>query len=208
MNDRIPSLWEEKLAADPGHSQWYVERFRTLVAEGSDIVGEARTVDAMVARGSRILDAGCGFGRVGGHLASVGHTVVGVDVDPTLIDAACQDHPAVTWLVGDLSRLDLEAHGIPELFDAIVCAGNVLPFAAPSTRQDVLRGFARHLRPGGRAIVGFGTDRGYAVPEFLAHVAGAGLQPELLLATWDLVPWSEGGDFIVAILRRAEVAAG
>ncbi len=89
-----------------------------------------------------------------------------------------------------------------------MCAGNVLPFAAPSTRQDVLRGFARHLRSGGRAIVGFGTDRGYAVPEFLAHVAGAGLQPELLLATWDLVPWSEGGDFIVAILRRAEVAAG
>ena len=208
MSDRIPSLWEEKFAADPGHSRWYVERFRALLAEGSDIVGEARTVDAMVARGSRILDAGCGFGRVGGHLASVGHTVVGVDVDPTLIDAARADHPDVTWLVGDLARLDLAAHGIPEPFDAIVCAGNVLPFAAPATRQDVLRGFARHLRPGGRAIVGFGTDRGYAVSEFRAHVTGAGLQAELLLATWDLVPWTDGSDFIVAILRRAEVASG
>jgi SAM-dependent methyltransferase len=119
-----------------------------------------------------------------------------------------QDHPAVTWLVGDLSRLDLEARGIPELFDAIVCAGNVLPFAAPSTRQDVLRGFARTCVPGGRAIVGFGTDRGYAVPEFRAHAAGAGFQPELLLPPGTCVPWSEGGDFIVAILRRAEVAAG
>ena len=79
---------------------------------------------------------------------------------------------------------------------------------AAQTIANNLRGFARHLRPGGRAIVGFGTDRGYAVSEFRAHVTGAGLQAELLLATWDLVPWTDDSDFIVAILRRAEVASG
>ena len=201
--ERIPTLWEAKLAADPGHSRWYIDRFRGLVADGMDIVGEGRTIDAMVPRGSRILDAGCGFGRVGGYLASVGHTVVGVDVDPTLIEAAREDHPAATWIAGDLAGLDLGAHGIPEPFDAIVCAGNVLPFAAPSTRGEILSRFARHLAPGGRAVVGFGTDREYAVPEFLGHGDAAGLMPELLLSTWDLVPYRADADFIVAILRRA-----
>jgi len=65
---------------EPGHSQWYIERFRTMAAEGADLGGEARLVDAMVARGSRILDAGCGPGRIGAHLHDAGHTVVGVDV--------------------------------------------------------------------------------------------------------------------------------
>lgn len=37
----------------PGHSQWYIERFRTMAADGADLVGEARLVDAMVPRGAR-----------------------------------------------------------------------------------------------------------------------------------------------------------
>ena len=32
------------------------------------------------------------------------------------------------WLVGDLSELDLAAAGYPDLFDAIVVAGNVMTF--------------------------------------------------------------------------------
>ena len=60
-----PSGWMVKVAADPGHSSWYVERFRKMAAAGDDLAGEARLVDAMVPRGSRILDAGCGPGRVG-----------------------------------------------------------------------------------------------------------------------------------------------
>ncbi len=52
-----------------GHSQWYVDRFRTLAAEGADLEGEARLVDAMRPRGARILDAGCGPGRLAGRAA-------------------------------------------------------------------------------------------------------------------------------------------
>ena len=54
----------------PEHSQWYIDRFRQMAAEGVDLAGEARLLDAMVVPGSRILDAGCGPGRVGGELAS------------------------------------------------------------------------------------------------------------------------------------------
>ena len=63
------------------------------------------------------------------------------------------------------------------------------------------------MTPGGRVVVGFGTDREYAVTSFLADIEASGLTPELLLATWDLVPYRDGADFIVAILRRVGVTA-
>lgn len=204
MSGRTPSQWEELTAADPAHSTWYVERFRTMAAEGADIVGEARLIDAMLARGSRVLDAGCGPGRIGGHLHDAGHTVVGVDVDPVLIAAAEQDHPGPTWLVGDLAELDLPGRGVAADFDAIVCAGNVMTFLAPSTRTAVLTAFARHLAPTGRAVVGFGADRGYEFSEFLADAESAGLTTDLRLGTWDLRPFTADSDFQVAVFSRAE----
>ena len=197
-----PSSWTRLTEENPQHSAGYIRRWRDLAAQGMDILGEARTVDAMVARGSRVLDAGCGQGRVGGHLASLGHEVVGVDVDPVLIAEAEARHPGARWVVSDLAELDLPAHGIVEPFDAIVSAGNVMTFLAPSTRREVLRRLLAHLRPDGRAAIGFGADRGYAFDDFLADAAATGWTPDLLLSTWDLRPFSPDADFLVAILRH------
>ncbi len=197
------SLWMQKVEADPGHSDWYVERFRTMARAGHDLAGEARLVDAMVPRGARILDAGCGPGRVGGALARAGHEVVGVDVDPALIAAAEEDHPGPHWLVGDLAELDLSSAGEPEPFDVIVSAGNVMTFLAPSTRAEVVRRLAHHLAEDGRAVIGFGAGRGYDFATFLADAEQAGLTPDLLLSTWDLRPWRQDSDFLVALLSPA-----
>lgn len=197
------SEWIRKVAADPGHSHWYVKRFRDMAEAGQDLAGEARLVDAMLARGSRVLDAGCGSGRVGAHLHAAGHTVVGVDVDPVLIAAAEADHPGPTWLVGDLAELDLPAQGLADPFDVVVCAGNVMPFLAASTREEVLRRLHRHLHPGGRAAIGFGLDRGYPAERFLDDARLAGFDVDLTLSTWDLQPLNADSGFLVAILSRA-----
>jgi SAM-dependent methyltransferase len=197
------SAWVRMTQEDPAHSAAYIQRFRDLAAQGMDLVGEARTVDTMLRRGSRVLDAGCGPGRVGAYLAEVGHEVVGVDVDPELIAAAEADHPGPRWLVGDLATLDLPAQGIPEPFDAIVCAGNVMTFLAPSTRGAVLQRFRAHVREDGRAAIGFGAGRGYGFDEFLADARAAGWAPDLLLSTWDLRPFAPDADFLVAVLRPA-----
>ncbi|OBJ25932.1 SAM-dependent methyltransferase [Mycobacterium colombiense] len=197
------SYWMQKVAADPGHSQWYIERFRAMARAGDDLAGEARFVDAMAPRGARILDAGCGPGRLGGYLATVGHRVVGVDVDPALIEAAEQDYPGPRWLVGDLAELDLPARGIAEPFDVIVSAGNVMAFLAPSTRIQVLSRLRAHVADDGRAAIGFGAGRDYEFDEFLNDAVDAGFAPDLLMSTWDMRPFTDDSDFLVALLRPA-----
>lgn len=191
----------DQVAANPDHSSWYVERFRSMAAAGRDLAGEARLLDAMLERGARVLDAGCGPGRVGAELARRGHDVVGVDVDPVLIEAAVQDHPGPRWIVEDLAELDLPARGVEQRFDAVVCAGNVMTFLAPSTRGEVLRRLRGHVSDDGRVVIGFGAGRGYEFSDFLADAGRAGLEPDLLLSTWDLRPWREDSDFLVAVLR-------
>ncbi|MGY1807629.1 class I SAM-dependent methyltransferase [Blastococcus sp. SYSU D00669] len=197
------STWVRITQQDPGHSAAYVQRFRDMAAAGADLGGEARLVDALVPRASRILDAGCGPGRVGAVLHAAGHEVVGVDVDPVLIAAAEEDHPGPTWLVGDLAELDLPARGIPAEFDAIVCAGNVMTFLAPTTRRQVLARLRAHVAPSGRAAIGFGGGRGYDFAEFLADAAAAGWAQDLLLSTWDLRPFPGESGFLVALLAPA-----
>lgn len=191
------NLWLRQIEENPGHSQRYIQRFRDLAARGTDLNGEARLIDAMVGRGARILDAGCGTGRVGGRLATLGHDVTGVDLDPELIAEAVAQHPGAGWQVGDLAELKLAEPP----FDLIVCAGNVVTFVAPGTRVEVLRRFRDHLADGGRAVIGFGAGRGYETAEFLTDAEAAGLTPDLLLGTWDLRPYHPAADFLVAVLR-------
>jgi len=197
------SIWMQKVAADPGHSQWYIDRFRAMARAGDDLSGEGRFVDAMAPRGAHILDAGCGPGRVGGYLAGAGHRVVGVDVDPALIEAAQQDYPGPQWLVGDLAELDLSARGIRDPFDVIVSAGNVVTFVAPSTRVQVLSRLRAHVKDDGRVVLGFGAGRDYEFGDFFADADSAGLTSDLLLSTWDLRPFSSDSEFLVAVLRPA-----
>ena len=49
------SIWMQKVAADPGHSRWYVERFRAMARAGDDLSGEARFVDAMALRDQHMV---------------------------------------------------------------------------------------------------------------------------------------------------------
>ena len=97
----------------------------------------------------------------------------------------------------------LPAAGVPEAFHAIVCAGNVMTFLAESTRLEVLRRMRAHVRDDGRAAIGFGAGRGYEFADFLSDAAAAGWAPDLLLSTWDLRPFTDDADFLVALLRPA-----
>ncbi|MGN6600634.1 MAG: class I SAM-dependent methyltransferase [Actinomycetes bacterium] len=196
-----PTRWATVHGED--HSRWYVDRFRRMAAEGADLEGEARLLDAVVGRGSRILDGGCGGGRVGAALSARGHHVVGVDADPLLIEAAREDHPQVRWLVMDLTALDPGELRLSEdgAFDAAIVPGNVLPYAAEGTQGQILRQLGGVVRSDGVVVVGFGAGRGYWVDEWEPDVASSGLVEEQRFATWDLRPWRRDSDFLVSVLR-------
>lgn len=198
-SDAPPPRWVT--AHGPEHSHWYVERFRQMAADGADLAGEARLVDALVPVRSRLLDAGCGPGRVGAELQARGHTVVGVDIDPVLIAAAVEDHPGPTWVVADLATLDLTETEGYQPFDGAVVAGNVMPYLAPGTGAQALTAIVRHLRPDAPIAVGFGLDRGYTLDAFDADAQLAGLRLENRFATWDLRAWTPHSPFAVTVLR-------
>jgi 2-polyprenyl-3-methyl-5-hydroxy-6-metoxy-1,4-benzoquinol methylase len=195
VSDARPRWFTEH---DGDHSQWYVDRFRALAAEGKDLAGEARFLDALVPRNSRVLDAGCGTGRLSGALHERGHTVVGVDVDPVLIEAAGGDYPGPRYAVADLATLEFDE----EPFDAALLAGNVLVFVAPGSEVDVLRRIGAHLKPDGVLVSGFATDREYTLDAYDRDIAGAGLVLEHRFATWELRPWQADATWAVSVLRR------
>jgi SAM-dependent methyltransferase len=173
-----------------------------MAAEGADLVGEARLVDAMTPRRARILDAGCGPGRHGAYLYAQGHHVVGVDADPTLIAAADEDYPGPRWLVADLADLDLAAEGERDPFDAALLAGNVMLFVAPGTEAAVLRSVGRHVADDGFVITGFHVNRDLTLGAFDRAIAEANLRVEHRFATWDLRAWHDDADFAVTVLRH------
>ena len=168
-----PSAWVRMTQEDPEHSAAYIQRFRNLAGAGHGPGGRgaAGRRDAAAAGRGCSTPAAVRAGSAGTSLG-VGHDVVGVDVDPVLIAAAEEDHPGPRWLVGDLAELDLPAPGIAEPFDAIVCAGNVMAFLAPSTRgAPCCAGCGRTCADDGRAAIGFGAGRGYDFDDFLADAA-------------------------------------
>lgn len=196
------SKWADAVANNPEHSAWYVKRFRELAANGTDLVGEARLIDAMAPRGATILDAGCGPGRHAGYLHAAGHTVVGVDLDPVLIEAAEEDFPGPRYVVGDLADVVLP-DDVPQQFDLVFSAGNVMGFLHPETRQDALATIAGWLKPDGRAVIGYGAGRGYDFDDFARDAATSGLLLKQAFSTWDLQLFTAESQFLVAVLHRA-----
>ena len=133
------TLWEQQVVGE----RWtfYADRFGKLFADGSDVEGEARFVDAMLPRGAAVLDAGCGTGRIANALHQMGHRVVGVDKDAGLIAIAQQRYPDVRYLACDLYLLSpsqLETVEAPSEFDVIALPGNVMVYMAPGTQRRVL----------------------------------------------------------------------
>lgn len=187
-----------------GHSQWFIERFRALEAEGADLLGEARFADMLADRGSRILDAGCGAGRMAAALHEAGHVAYGVDVDPELIAAAESDHPGPTYAVADLSELTPADLG-GEPVDLVMCAGNVMVFLAPGTELQVLERLCAVTRPGGRVVLGFRREATYPFEQYdadLADLERRGIaRVEQRHSTWHLDPFDADSDFAVTVLR-------
>jgi SAM-dependent methyltransferase len=127
-----------------------------------------------IAAGQRVLELGCGTGRVALRLLGEGRRVVGIDTAPASLALAAARTPpgaAAHFLCMDAARLAFADAS----FDAVACVQNGI--CAFGVDQELLmREALRVLRPGGRAL--FSTYAGSFWPHRLAWFeaqAAAGL---------------------------------
>ena len=100
-----------------------------------------------LARG-RVLDAGCGAGRVALQLQERGHDVVGVDASPLAVRAARLRGVGEVWC-SPLEHLDGEVGA----FDTVVLFGNNFGIrGTPARTRRLLGAWARQARPGARIL--------------------------------------------------------
>jgi len=104
----------------------------------------------------RLLDLGCGTGRLSLHFARKGYHCLGVDLSPKMLEVARQSTPpALTdhlqWLQANIAEPLPLAEGS---FDYIACLYSTLGMISGHThRAAVLANIRRLLRPGGCAVL-------------------------------------------------------
>lgn len=113
---------------------------------------------------ARILDVGCGTGRISHELHRAGYHVVGIDPHGPSLEVARQEVPGGTFVRGDVLT-----HELPQApFDGVVAVGSLHHF-------DLDRGLQRiHdlLRPGGwLAALGYARSTWRDLPWLVATQA-------------------------------------
>jgi SAM-dependent methyltransferase len=192
---RVSSQWS-RWRADNDLEEYY-SRWLRLEATGHSPHGEADFIESLHPR--RVLDAGCGMGRVAIELARRGIDVVGVDLDDELLEFARRSQPSIRWLPDDLATMDLG-----DCFDVVAMAGNVMIFCRADDRDAVIRNAAAHLEHGGLLVAGFQLaygDAALSIDEYDRLCHAAGLELAERWSTWEREPY-RGGTYAVSVHRR------
>ncbi|RLG77790.1 MAG: hypothetical protein DRO12_01205 [Thermoprotei archaeon] len=95
-----------------------------------------------VDQGARVLEVGCGDGRITTMLSLAGYQATGLDISPKLIEEAQRNSSRygamVEYVVGDARRIDEVLEGYR--FDAVVFYwGSVIGYYGTSTDEDIFR---------------------------------------------------------------------
>ena len=115
-------------------------------------------VDARVEPSTRVVEIGCGVGRLTRALAARAEEVVAIDVSAEMLARARRLNPALTnvrWLQGD----GVSLAGIGDA-SADLCVSHVVfqHLPDPAVTLGYVREMGRVLRPGGTAVFGFSND--------------------------------------------------
>ncbi|MET3810058.1 class I SAM-dependent methyltransferase [Arthrobacter sp. UYEF3] len=104
----------------------------------------------------KVIDAGCGAGRMSAHLSAAGLDVLGADLSTGMVRTAHTLHPELAFDVGELAHLPAApaaADGVLSWYSIIHSSRTALPAIA--------REFWRVLRPGGVALIAFQAGSGH-----------------------------------------------
>jgi SAM-dependent methyltransferase len=128
-----------------------------------DLVDDPGDLDLYLALAGRtggpILELGTGTGRLAVPLAAAGFDVTAVDLDPAMLERAARRAKAageatrrrLTFVEADLLGLSLSGAGTFQL--AFIALNSLFLLATREAQLEAFRTLARHLAPGGLAVV-------------------------------------------------------
>lgn len=112
-----------------------------------DVSDEAAWIAARLGPACRrVLEPGCGSGRMFAPLAEHGLLVTGIDSSPAMVEIA-RRHGTADVVLADMTDFELG------VFDGAVCPINTLGHLSPSGLAAHLAAMARALAPGARYLV-------------------------------------------------------
>lgn len=124
-----------------------VKAYATRVLRPAEVMLLVRYREAL---SGRVLELGCGAGRLTGYLSEIASSTVGLDISPAMVAYCRRHYPRATFDEGDLRDVgELE----PASFDVIVASYNVIDVLGDGERARVLDGIHHVLRPGGLLIM-------------------------------------------------------
>ncbi len=103
----------------------------------------------------RVLDAGCGAGRMTRYLADRGARAEGLDLSPGMVAMARRAQPGTTFVVGSLTQLPYAT----DTFDGVLLWYSII-HTPPAGQSRIFAEAARVLRPGGHVLVGLQAGEG------------------------------------------------
>lgn len=204
----------------PSANPWLATRTRTgeeydapyeaRAATGINVHGEADLISTLLQATAdrsgrdlpvRVLDAGCGTGRIAIELARRGLAVVGVDLDAVMLAQARAKAPHLDWRLGDLATIDLD-----QRFDVVLLAGNVMIYLTPGTEAATIANMARHLKPDGIVVAAFELPApawsNLTLEAYDRLAATAGLASIERWSTWSQDIWRPGDRYAVSVHRK------
>ena len=130
-------------------SEWFDTFAATVPASIIDAEIEGIASILPIDQYRRVLDVGCGIGRIAGPLSLRGYAVTGVDINVDALLKAHRSSPRPRYVVLDQRHIGR----MRWVFDAALVLWNSLGFVGRTVDLKTLAGFAEVLRPGGKVIL-------------------------------------------------------
>lgn len=119
---------------------------------------EEKLIQKYFARPGRILDLGCGCGRISLFLRDMGHEVVGIDIVPKMLALARELVPGVTFELMDACELKFDTAS----FDYVIFSFNGIDCISPESKRIICFNEIRRILKFGQPFI-FSTHNAFSL---------------------------------------------